>query len=240
MVLVTQRPLEFEAGSERLVGRLVLAGEPAASPSLLFLHGAGKACKERSLFLAEALATDYGLSSFTFDFSGHGQSSGELGGSSLKKRRDEALAAITASGMSGDVTVLAFSMGGHIALELLPLRPIHGLVLFYPAVYSTAAFNLEFGGGSFTETIRQPKSWKDAAVWTYLKEFKGNFFLVTGENDAVIPPQIPALLWENTGGANRRHHLVVKDAPHLLLPHIRENKKLFAEVCRTIAEFSRT
>lgn len=232
-MLVDERRVEFEVDGEILVGRAVLAS-PDQKPSLLLLHGAGKSSKDRSSFLTDKLAQEYGISSFSFDFSGHGESSGDLQDSSLNKRLNEARGAIRASNMSQPFGVCGFSMGGHVALELLAYYPINALFLFYPAVYAEKAVQKRFGAGEFSRIIREPESWRHAKVWKSLQEFRGNFVLVTGEHDEVIPPDVTAKLWASAEQAEFRHHIVVEDAPHLLLPCVSESERLLREICSII------
>ena len=82
----------FKSGDETLSGTIVKK-RPADMPSFLFLHGAGNADQTRAFYLMEGLL-QYNISSFGFDFSGQGKSTGLLKESSLKKRGGEATAAM--------------------------------------------------------------------------------------------------------------------------------------------------
>lgn len=62
------RDLSFAAGEELLAAKRVTPDGPV-SARMLFLHGAGKAVKERALPLAERLAVNHSIESFLFDFS---------------------------------------------------------------------------------------------------------------------------------------------------------------------------
>jgi len=131
MSTLSSRKVQIGAGQETLIGEF-LTRNPDDAPQLLFLHGAGQANKERAKPLAEAIVDATGLGAFLVDFSGHGESSGELSASSLKKRTHEAEAAWPFLADDKPLAVFAFSMGGHIALELLANHKIESLILFYP------------------------------------------------------------------------------------------------------------
>lgn len=220
-----------------LSGRFIRPAGNRVAPRILFLHGAGKATKERCLPLANRLATEYQLPSFAFDFSGHGASTGTLENSSLNKRVDEALAALEYAGLKEPVSLCAFSMGGHVALELIKSKKVGSLTLFYPAIYSRAASALRFGDPKFSAILRSDKSWESNDVLPKLDQFGGNVFIVVGEKDQVIPQAVFQLLYANTTQAQHKRLFVIPDAPHLLLPTILGNEELYSEVCKTIAEY---
>src|SRR4051794_17833447 len=101
--------ISFQVGNERLVGQLVLS-HTKEKPSVLFVHGAGKATKERSQPLAERLA-ERSISSFAWDCSGHGESTGTMNHSSLQKRTIEAQMALTYTDPNQPLSICGFSMG---------------------------------------------------------------------------------------------------------------------------------
>jgi pimeloyl-ACP methyl ester carboxylesterase len=166
---------EFRVGEETLVGQKIGSGKP----TILYLHGAGNSTKERGLPIMVKLA-EAGLSIFCFDFSGHGESTGEMKNSSLEKRLSESQAALSFLDDKKPVTVIASSMAGHIALELVKRCPrVKNLILFYPAVYATKAFKIPFTE-AFSDIIRQPNSWKDNDVMGSLQQFTGNLLVIIG------------------------------------------------------------
>ena len=71
----------FIAGDETLVGTTFLNNQDEKI-SFIFLHGAGEASKEKLYPVAQRLLNAH-IPSFCFDFSGHGESTGELHNSSL-------------------------------------------------------------------------------------------------------------------------------------------------------------
>lgn len=212
--------IDFQVGREKLVGELV-----GSTPQLLVLHGAGQANRERAKPLIESITKETGRGAFLFDFSGHGESSGTLNSSSLQKRTAEADEAWKFLTAGVPITVIGFSMGGHVALELLASRTIDNLILFYPGLYTNEAFNVPFDE-RFSEVIRKPDSWRSALALNYLRDFKGNLLVVWGENDAVVPRGVVDLLYESASSARSREVFVVANGEHLLLPQLYSDSKL--------------
>lgn len=88
---ISIKEVAFRSGDNTLKGTIVRHNEKSM-PTVLSLHGAGKADRNRIRYLLERLA-ELGMSSFCFDFSGHGESTGTLKESSLGRRRQEVRAA---------------------------------------------------------------------------------------------------------------------------------------------------
>ena len=174
----------FQVGKETLVGNIV-TNNMGDQPRLLFIHGAGTASRDRTLALALKLAEN-NISSFAFDLSGHGESTGKLEESSLVKRAIEAKEALKFLTKESSIGICAFSMGGHVALELLKTNPIKALILFAPAIYDKEAFEVPFNK-NFSEIIRKHESWKKADVVNALEDFTGNLLICIGDKDEVIP-----------------------------------------------------
>lgn len=207
---------------------------------MLFVHGAGTSSKDRCLPLARRLASEFGVSSFAFDFSGHGKSTGTLKGSSLGKRTTETLAALDYAQLDGHASICSFSMGGHVALEVARNREFGSLIFFYPAVYSRDAAKLPFSNPAFTAILHSPESWKRNDVIPVMERFAGSVLIVVGQNDEVIPSEVIKRLFESAVRAKRRRLVVVPNAPHLLLKTLAADEGLYSEVCQTIADYSIT
>jgi uncharacterized protein len=182
-------------------------------PEFIFLHGAGRGVKERVQSIAASIV-ETGLNILTLDFSGHGESTGELKKSSLKKRVNEASTVINQFYTNGKPLIICgSSMGGYVAIKLLEIYPVDTLILFCPALYSKDAYNVQFDEG-FTEIIRAPDSWKNTDVLNSLQKFSGNLLIVIGEKDEVIPPEVIQLIMENTPNVNSKELLVIPGCPH--------------------------
>jgi pimeloyl-ACP methyl ester carboxylesterase len=224
--------VEFQVGGEKLVGQII-----GGDPSILILHGAGTADKDRLRPIAEQLAEN-DIGSFSFDFSGHGESSGQLAESSLKKRVEQAEAALKYI-TKKPFSVVGSSMGGQIALELLKTHPdIQSLILFYPGIYTAEAFDAPFTD-EFSKIIRQHESWRQNDVLGRLQTFPGNLLLVVADHDQVIPPAVFDIIEDSAKSAKSVERITVPNAEHVLLPTLTQNRLLYARVIDTIVKLTR-
>jgi uncharacterized protein len=226
--------IKFSVGHETLVGQRVTL-DPETLPKILFIHGAGQSTKERALPLALEILKR-GLSSFLFDFSGHGESSGQLKQSSLAKRLLEARAALRFCDKSTPLGLCGFSMGAHIALDLLPSTLVKTLILFYPAIYTRKASTVPFSEG-FSEIIRQPRSWEDSEAIDTLGSFTGRLLVVRGEKDEVIPEGVFNLLDTTASRTSRKKFITVPEAGHLLLDRVYSDPVLFDQLVDQMIDF---
>ena len=87
------------------------------------------------------------------------------------------------------LALMASSMGGHTACQLLDALQPRALVLFCPAAYTPTAEHLPFGP-AFQQTLRATTDFADALAWAALRRFRGRLLLVWGAEDAVIPPAV--------------------------------------------------
>jgi hypothetical protein len=227
--------IRFNVGDEKLVGQFFLNNLDDA-PKILFLHGAGKAKKEKVYSLALRLLNG-NISSFCFDFSGHGESTGNLNESSLYKRVLEAQAALTFVNPQNQKTVCAFSMGGHIALELLRDNPIDNLILFSPAIYTSEAYRVPFDE-RFSGIIRQKDSWKNADVVNSLHNFRGKLLIIYGEKDKVIPRGVIDILDRESTFVLRKEILILPNIGHQILETASKNIELMNLIYKKCVYYS--
>ncbi|WP_284747727.1 alpha/beta hydrolase [Amycolatopsis sp. RTGN1] len=161
------------------------------APCVVLLHGAGQANKERTLPLARDLA-GAGVDTISFDFSGHGYSTGALEKLSLERRLRQARGVIE-NLTSDDVRLflIGFSMSGQTVADLIQAygSRVERIVLCSPAVYSRSAWPLAFGDG-FTDAIRISDGWRDSSALENLSEFEGRAVLAVPGEDVVIPTAI--------------------------------------------------
>lgn len=82
--------------------------------------------------------------------------------------------------------VIAYSLGGTPALKLLEKHSdsIDKLILFYPGIYTTAAYTEHFGS-EFTATISEPFSYLKNDTVPLLRSFKGRLLVVKGQYDGL-------------------------------------------------------
>jgi pimeloyl-ACP methyl ester carboxylesterase len=159
---------------------------------VIILHGAGTSNRKRYYSLAKAILSR-GLGVLLFDFSGHGDSSGKLEDLSLERRRIQAQKAIdTLIPQESKLYLIGFSMSGQTVCDLLPLysERIPAILLGCPGIYTESVQKKPFGGGEFTQKIRQTGSWNDSLALDELSMFNGRTVIAIGENDPVIPREV--------------------------------------------------
>jgi uncharacterized protein len=200
-------------GTESLAATITRPNnQPNAQPTILLVHGAGGSNSSRFAPLAEYLA-HHGHTSLCFDHSGHGESTGQLANSSLTKRMEEILAFMPLLDASQPLTVMGSSMGAHSACRLLEHLPVATLITQVPAAYAAHAEDIPFGE-AFTAALKKPNSWQDALIWPQLKSFTGNFLLISGGKDTVIPPEVIRSYWHHAHNAHKRTHFYMPEAEH--------------------------
>lgn len=206
--------------------RFVSAGEyevyasyfgPSARTALL-LHGGGNTSSQHIHPLRTDLA-ERGIGTLAVDHLGHGKTGGDVGKSSLQKRVHEVLSAIAEFRPTSLLGSVSMSMGGHIALKLQQELQFQRVVLIAPAIYNTAAYDLDFADG-FTEVIRQPNSWRQSDVWDILRQFSGKLVTLVGENDAVIPDGVLHLIRTSTNLAEHTF-IELEGVDHFVMTRLR-------------------
>ncbi len=108
----------FNTDDEIIAGTILSNETSVTPPKFIFLHGAGAGIKERIYGIAPSII-DVGTNILTIDFSGHGESTGDLKKSSLEKRVNEAKHAINKFASKESLTICGVSMGGYVAIKLL-------------------------------------------------------------------------------------------------------------------------
>ena len=216
-----------------------LVGDCTSSPvsmRLLCLHGAGTSDRKRFDPLRNILI-DKSLNSYAFDFTGHGETGGDLFSSSLKNRVDQALAVIDAQQIIEPLSIIASSMGGYIGIKLTNMRAVKNLILIAPAVYDVQAYTAIFGP-QFTEAIRRSYSWRDTDAWEILANYTGNLVIFAAEKDQVIPNEIIQKIYTSAQKARTRDIITIPDATHSLLSWLNERPDFLhsvaKEICKTV------
>lgn len=207
------KQITFKVDEETLAGTIINSQNNNSKPNVIFLHGAGSSVKETLITSFAQPIVDNNYNILALDFSGHGQSSGELKKSSLKKRVIEAQAAIDKFATKEPISVCSSSMGGYIAIKLLKYHNIKNLILFCPALYAGKAYDVQFDNG-FTEIIREHESWRNSDVLDLLESFTGKLLVIMGELDAVIPPGVIDLINKHTPNTSKKEIYTIKNCPH--------------------------
>lgn len=226
----------FSACSETLAATIDFNTE-RAKPTILSLHGGGPSGRDRIAWLSHILAQN-GHSVLRFDHSGQGNSTGSLKHSSMRKRRDEALAAAQFLKPHSAYTVIGTSMGGPTAIALTQHLNIKNLILFCPAAYANQAFDLDFDSG-FTDVIRQPDSYRNSQIFAYMKNFSGRFLHIIGNQDDIIPSGVTELYQNHMLHSNEAQFITLPDAPHAIhkwLPQHPEQQQMVVEKILAILE----
>jgi pimeloyl-ACP methyl ester carboxylesterase len=201
------------AGDETLACSVDYA-EGVSTPSVICLHGGGPSGRHSTEYLATVLQAN-GRSVIRFDFSGHGDSTGVMAESSLKKRFLEAKAVLDYFGLGDGVAVIGTSMGGHIACALASEVFVEALVFFGPAAYSVRAWDVPFDFG-FTDIIREEGSFLDSDIVDLLRGFTGRALHVIGERDEIIPAGVTNLYAEALSHCKVFDCYTIAGCPHPL------------------------
>ncbi|MCX4592506.1 phosphotransferase [Streptomyces sp. NBC_01340] len=203
------------------------AGDRDAAATVVLLHGAGLGNKERLLPLLEEFVAR-GCRGLALDFSGHGESSGELKDLSLRRRFEQAVSVIDASVPADSPLILVgFSMSGQTVADLAGHygRRVVALGLCAPAVYGAEAWPVPFGEGAgrFSEIIRAPDSWRQAPALDVLRGYDGRAVLAVPGTDAVIPPAVTEAVTDALTARAQFTRLEFPDADHMLGLWLREH-----------------
>ncbi|MFF1629997.1 alpha/beta hydrolase [Streptomyces sp. NPDC058272] len=195
------------------------AGDRETATAVL-LHGAGIGNKARLLPLLEDFVAR-GFRGLALDFSGHGESSGELRELGLRRRFEQAVSVIDATvPADGPLILVGFSMSGQTVADLAGHygKRVVALGLCAPAVYGAQAWQVPFGDGDsrFSEIIRTPDNWRDAPALGVLRAFTGRAVLAVPGKDAVIPPAVTEAVTAALAAGARFTRFEVPDAEHML------------------------
>lgn len=227
----------MEVAGEKIAGVIVRGQDPLNNLRCITLHGAGKSTKETILEVITAPAIEESLGILAIDFSGHGKSTGTLSESSLKKRVLEGQVAINHYlDKENGLVVCGVSMGGYIAIKMLELFSVETLILFCPALYDGAAFDVPFDQ-RFTEIIRSFESWRNTDVLASLESFRGKLLVVMGADDTVIPPGVIQLIDQHTLNVCKKEIYTIADCPHKIDEWIKDNPVELLKLQKKIKEY---
>ncbi|MFJ3799096.1 alpha/beta fold hydrolase [Streptomyces sp. NPDC090088] len=209
--------LAHDHDGERLSG--VYGGDPGGITAVV-LHGAGTSSTERLLPLVREFVA-HGCRGIAFDFSGHGESTGKLGESSLRRRFEQAVAVIDAyAGADGPLVLVGFSMSGQTVADLARHYGdrVAALGLCAPAVYTAEAWDVPFedGNGRFSGIIRQPDSWREAPALDVLRAYESRAVLAVPGTDTVIPPAVTEAVQDALATRAQYTRFDLPDARHRL------------------------
>ena len=203
-----------------------------STPRTLALHGGGASSRVGCQPLLDFLA-DRGHSSVAFDFAGQGESAGDLAASGLRDRAQQALAVVDFLKMPQPVSLIASSMGGHIACSLIEALSPPAPVLYCPAAYEATALDVPFGP-AFQQVIRATSDFAASPAFDALERFEGRLLLVLGAEDAVIPRQVEDQYIRRARKARSVEVLRLDGAGHHLHAWLRERPQEAARVAQRV------
>ncbi len=200
-----------------LDGKYMLRGDIYKNgENTLILHGAGNSSRSVFTQLRHSLNSN-NIPSVSFDFVGHGETGGDILGSTLCERTEQASAVIKHTCIE-PVILIAASMSGYTAIKLTELFSVSNLILLVPAVYSPRAYDLPFGP-EFSAAIRAPDSWRESDAFDILSRFTGSLVVIAAEFDDIIPREIVEQIHSSAmNAANRIFHVVPGSAHSSLFP----------------------
>ena len=214
----------------------VFQGPSLHRPGTLALHGGGQSSRHGYRPLLAYLAGQ-GHACAAFDFAGQGESPGALSASSLDDRAAQALAVVARLGLQRPVSLIASSMGGHIACRLIPALAPEALVLFCPAAYEAEAQPVAFGP-AFQQIIRATTAFSASPAFDALEQFEGRLLLVLGAQDKVIPPEVEQAYTTRAHRARSVEVIRLAGAGHHLHAWLKErpadSEHVFARVLATL------
>ena len=207
-------------------------GQSHRAPRTLALHGGGASSRLGYQPLLDLLA-GHGHASVAFDFAGQGESTGRMADSGLRDRAQQVLAVVDFLDMPRPVSLIASSMGGHIACSLIEALAPPALVLYCPAAYEAAALDVPFGPG-FQQVIRATSDFASSPAFDALERFEGRLLLVLGAEDAVIPRQVEDGYCSRARRARSVEVLRLAGAGHHLHAWLKERPAEFERVAQRV------
>lgn len=234
--LFQPEPFFIEFEQAYLHGDMLFKENTDDPPDILFLHGAGLA-EDRSRFflLRQVLLSQYGLSSCSFDFVGHGSTGQDVQGSSLKHRTQQASDIVDACFDSQPFSIVAVGMGAYTALRLTEICSVDNLVLLVPAVYYRRAYDVSFGT-EFSRLIRSHKSWEKSDAWLIMDDFDGGVSIISASQDEVISTEITGSLYDHATQAKQRQIVEISGSSHQIMKYANQEPAVLSKLAGVIAQ----
>jgi pimeloyl-ACP methyl ester carboxylesterase len=229
----------FKVGAETLAATKVYA-DSGREPSVISFHGFGTtATRTRIRYMLDHLA-GHGVSSACFDFSGNGDSTGELDKATLNLRRDEAHAAAKFLGRpEGSLAIIGTSMGAYLAALLSPVLRPRSLILISPAAYPEDAMELKLTEDFPKLARRPPGAYVGSPAFEALRTFEGDLLVITGGKDEVLPEGVTQLYAESAPSARSRKVIRLEESGHKVHPWLQEHAEERANVLREVLAVTR-
>jgi len=166
-----------DAAADFPARRLAYVATDGRAPTIIWMGGFRSDMTSTKAMKLEEAASAEGRASLRFDYSAHGESSGDFATATLSQWLDDALHMIREKGGKKPV-IVGSSMGGWLALRAAQIlvaegNPPGGLVLIAPAVDFTEALMW----AQFPETIR--RQIMEEGVWYRPSEYSPEPYPIT-------------------------------------------------------------
>ncbi|CAA6826290.1 MAG: Unknown protein [uncultured Thiotrichaceae bacterium] len=225
--------IEFE--QTFLHGDILLKESADAPPSILCLHGGSPSAERNNFFLLrQLLLNQYGLSSCSFDFIGHGSTGGKLQDSSLQQRTRQASDIVDACFDSKPFSILAQGMSAYTALKLTQVFSVSNLVLLTPKIYSHNNYSLPFGE-DLLQMAQLPNNWKNSDACSIIENFQGKISLIGTDQHKRISTKVINTLNEHAVSAKQKQTLEITSPHHQLISFADHEPEILVKITKTIA-----
>jgi uncharacterized protein len=214
--------VDITVGEQQIHGTLLGPVHPeSASPQVLFIHGWG-GTQEQYLGRARAIAA-LGWACLTFDLRGHARWEAQRDTVTREDNLRDVLAAYDLlthrHGLEGsDVAVVGSSYGGYLAAVLTEFRPVRGLALRAPALYTDDGWELPKRQLNQNPELmayrRRSVAAEENRALRACAAFRGDVLLVESEHDDVVPHPVHTSYREACVQAHSVKHHVIAGADH--------------------------
>lgn len=189
----------------------VYEGEDRQAPTVVICHGYASSKDSESQQDLRPRLLKVGLSVFAFDFTGCGQSQGNIADLTPNAGIDDLKSAI-ANLCRRDLALVGSSFGGYVALRFAEENSLLALALKAPVSdWSTVKSDQ-------IDTIKMQKFLKevsDVDIYTKAADIKCPVLIIHGDDDNVVPLQQSEILIKKMG-SKKKNLKVIKDAPHMM------------------------
>ncbi|MDO8504934.1 MAG: alpha/beta hydrolase [Candidatus Liptonbacteria bacterium] len=178
----------------------------AKTPIALIVYGGGIKFSQDELLLMKRQFLRRGVVPASFVFRGHIPGT-DFFGTGLHTRVKDIKAVVRKlkdACPESPLSVVAVSMGGYIA-TFLNSADMENLILVGPAAYHPDAVKNKLNfGPEFKALITRNRSWENSDGFSNIRKFAGTRLLVIKfDQDAKIPPEIPALYFDRHRGEKK-------------------------------------
>ncbi|WMP19456.1 alpha/beta hydrolase family protein [Thiothrix lacustris] len=226
--------IEFE--QTYLHGDMLLDAQADRPPAILFLHGAEQNDDRSQFFLLRHLLfRQYGLSSCTFDFIGHGSTGGEKRNSSLQQRTLQANDIVDACFDSQPFSIVAVGMSAYTALKLTEMACVRHLVLMMPMIYCSGAYSVTFGDEAFEQLANCSCSTARSDALVMVEHFQGRLCQVAATQEMGCSTNVIEHLYEKAVNATQRQVLSTPCDATQLMGYANKNPLFLKRLADNIA-----